>query len=124
MKKILIVEGPCIWNASIAKILEAEGYSIQTTRSAAAMKALLREFRADLVLIGLGVWHDQAWQLLRKLRASHPGLPALLYQVISGKGLEDLTGAVEAALIDAARKRTPNKPNHRRLYALQPAFAG
>lgn len=107
MKRILIVEGLCHWNDYLQRCLAGEGYLIRTTRSPILAHNELDAFRPDLVLIGLGVQHDQRWQLFRQIKTVYPHLPVLVYQVVNGAVLEDIQCAVAEALRDAGRKHGP-----------------
>jgi DNA-binding NtrC family response regulator len=86
---------------AVRLLLKAEGYTVETAGSPAAVARQLQEHDFDVVLLDLNYARDttsgaEGMDLLRRIRAVHPGLPVV---VMTAWGSVD--GAVEAMRIGA-----------------------
>lgn len=119
MQRILIVEGLCAWNSFVHKMLVAEGYDIWTVRGLTSVWQPLDYFQPDLVLVGLGVEHAQAWHIFEQLKAYDADLPVLVYQIVNGQSVDDFKRVVSAALREADQRRKQRHKACDRLAAAQ-----
>lgn len=107
MKTVLIFEGISPWNDFFKRALSAAGYRVKVTRSALSLSHLIENHQPDLLLIGLGMEHEQRWHLFRSIRQHHEDLPVLMYQIASVSDVRSVERCVAEALMDADRKARP-----------------
>ena len=76
--RILIVEDDAILVRGLVRILESEGYAVDTvTRGEQALLAVKQE-RFDLVILDVGLPGMDGFEVLRRLRAGPESAPVLL----------------------------------------------
>jgi DNA-binding response OmpR family regulator len=109
MKKILIVEGLCQWNAHLEELLTDEGYQVLTTRALMSVRQLVVDEQPDLVLIGLGVRPPYGWHLFRQLKNFDVDLPVLVYQATHERAVYDIQQAVRVALREVQSKNSAQR---------------
>jgi two-component system KDP operon response regulator KdpE len=93
---ILIVDDQPTIRASLALMFTRAGYRTLTAADGVAAEAVLRDWRADLVLLDLGLPERDGVETLPALRRVQPGLPAIIIT-----GWPDAEAAAAAAGADA-----------------------
>jgi DNA-binding NtrC family response regulator len=104
---------------AVRLLLKGEGYQVETAGSPAAVARQLQDHDFDVVLLDLNYARDttsgaEGMDLLRRIRAVHPGLPVV---VMTAWGSVD--GAVEAMRIGARDYVEKPWDNHRLLATLR-----
>ena len=108
--RVLVVDDDELITDSFRLVLEAEGYGVETVRSAHLALAAAEEAEWDLAFVDLVLPDTDGLELLRQLRARRPGLAAV---VITGHG-SGLRGfaardAGAYAFLEKPRDMTPEK---------------
>jgi len=102
MKRILIVDDEENIGRSLKLILEREGYAVSICASAAAFETHADAQRADAYLLDVRLPDGSGIDLLRKIRQSESGAPAIM---ISGHGtIADAVEATRAGAFDFLEK--------------------
>ena len=90
---VLVVEDEAVIRAYMRRILTARGYTVIDAPSAAAGLLLVRDDAVlDLVVTDMVMPGMQGVELVESLRASRPGLPAVVISGFTGDALENVRG--------------------------------
>jgi DNA-binding response OmpR family regulator len=79
MENILIVDDqPCVRQLVSEELID-EGYRVETVGDAESLRRHLISSRPDLVLLDLYLDGSDGFSLLPDIKATHPGLPVLIF---------------------------------------------
>jgi CheY-like chemotaxis protein len=96
--RVLLVEDHVITARNLQKLMQSEGYEVQTAPDFASASALLHTEKFDILLTDLGLPDGDGSQLMGQIRAA--GLP-IRGIVLSGYGMESDVRRTRAAGFDA-----------------------
>ena len=90
-KHILVVDDEPLVRSSLGELLTISGYSVSTAANGKEALELLKNYNADIVITDMKMPVMDGIQLLKRIKAGHPGTPVIM---ISGYG--SIESAVEA----------------------------
>ena len=93
---ILIIDDEASLRQTLARILQRTGYEVTTAESAEAALALIADTPFDIVYMDLRMPGMPGLEALKRIQASHPDLPVILFTA-----QPDVSSAVEALRLGA-----------------------
>jgi CheY-like chemotaxis protein len=109
-QRVLIVEDNADSAESLAMLLSAEGHEVQITHDGAAALEVLESFRADLILLDIGLPGMDGYLVAQTIRERYGQRPLRLY-ALSGYGRQEDRALARASGFDVHLTK-PVDPKH------------
>lgn len=97
-RRVLVVDDEPSILALVQLDLEDEGFEVKTAPDAATALAVARAWRPDLAVLDIRLQADDGLDLLRRLLAVHPDMPAVLLTAYPGYR-DDFTAWLASAFV-------------------------
>jgi len=98
MAKILIVDDQPYIQTFLSKELAKEGYQVENLGAVELILEYVKDFRPDVVLLGLHPENYDSWGILKDTKRKVPGLPVLIYVIKSFDAINSLKQAINEVL--------------------------
>jgi len=98
MAKILIVDDQPYIQTFLSKELAKEGYQVENLGAVELILEYVKDFRPDVVLLGLHPENYDSWGILKDTKRKVPGLPVLIYVIRRVEDIDSLKKAINEVL--------------------------
>ena len=121
-RRVLIVDDEPAICDSLQRVLELEGFSVESVFNAATALARLQEGKTDLLLLDINLAGENGWDVCRQARADKPSLRVIIMTARPGQGTLALANGVDElmekpldlpVLVDTMRKLLPGRVRRR-----------
>ena len=94
MAKILVADDQPYIQALLSKELAKEDYQIVNLGAVELILEYVKDFRPDVVLLGLNQKNSDSWEIFRDIKRKVPELPVLIYVIKSFDAINGLKQAI------------------------------
>jgi DNA-binding response OmpR family regulator len=98
MAKILIADDQPYIRAFLSKELAKEDYQVENLGAVELILEYVKDFRPDVMLLGLHLKNSDSWEIFRDIKRKVPGLPVLIYVIESFDAINGLKQAISEVL--------------------------
>ncbi len=98
MAKILVADDQPYIRALLSKELAKEDYQVVNLDAVELILEYAKDFRPDVVLLGLHLKNSDSWEIFRDIKRKVPGLPVLIYVIKSFDAINGLKQAINEVL--------------------------
>ena len=98
MATILVADDQPYIRTLLSKELAKEDYQVVNLDDVELILEYAKDFRPDVVLLGLHLKNSDSWEIFRDIKRKVPGLPVLIYVIKSFDAINGLKQAIKEVL--------------------------
>ena len=120
--RVLVVDDEPAICDSLQRVLELEGFRVESVFNAAAASARLQEGKIDLLLLDVNLAGESGWDLCRQARADDPALRVIIMTARPGQGTMAIASGADKlmekpldlpTLLETMRRLLSDRPRRR-----------